>query len=270
MIRPALASLLFVFFATGCTVTTTESGSAGGSDPAATDPPTPPDGPPAPTLATPGIGSPTSAVPANGVLPEVVYLFMTDKWRGGWMCTATLVAPDRIVTAAHCLDTTQFIAYEIVAPNAPGRPTVSATNPQVWGGSFTDVANPDLGFLTLMRPVSLPAYAELTDVVARVDAGEDVRAAAVVRTSEQAEAPLHVVGDLAVSSTVGYGYLRGLGTPMFSEGGDSGAGLFLVENGTITHKLIGVARQPDPARGLDHFTRVDSELLSFYGTAYPH
>jgi hypothetical protein len=113
-------------------------------------------------------------------------------------------------------------------------------------------------------------YAELTNVVARVDAGEDVRAAAVVRTAEEAEAPFELVSGLAVSSTVQYGYMHGFGTPLFSKGGDSGAGLVLVVDGKSTHQLIGVARQPEPARGLDHFTRVDSDLLTWYGAPTTH
>jgi hypothetical protein len=224
--------------------------------------------PPGHAPAKPGTGAGDDAA-ANGVLPEVGYLFMKDTWRREWMCTATLIAPDRAITAAHCLDTDEFVSWEIVAPNAPGHPRVQAISPRVFGGAYADVANPDLGVLTLTTPIDLPQYAELTDVVARVEAGEDVRAAAVVRTAEEAEAPLHVVDGLSVTSTVEYGYVHGFGTPMFSEGGDSGAGLFLMENGAITHELIGVARQPEPARGLDHFTRVDSEMLDWYGAAAP-
>jgi len=55
---------------------------------------------------------------------------------------------------------------------------------------------------------------------------------------------------------------HGFATPLFTKGGDSGAGLFLVENGQITHQLIGVARQPEPSRSLDHFTRIDASPLS--------
>ena len=69
---------------------------------------------------------------------------------------------------------------------------------------------------------------------------------------------------MPVTSTVQYGYEHGFGTPMFSKGGDSGAGLFLVENGQRTRKLIGVARQPEPERDLDHFTRIDPAFLAWY------
>lgn len=244
-----------------------------GDDPYSSDQAPPESAPPtsvhAPPAAAPATADGSNAAAAGGVLPEVTYLFMQDKWRRGWMCTATLIAPDRAITAAHCLDTDEFVSWEIVAPNAPGAPRVAAISPAVFGGPYADVANPDLGVLTLTERIELPAYAELTDVTARVDAGEDVRAAAVVRTAEEPEAPFHVVDGLAVSSTVDYGYLHGFGTPMFSEGGDSGAGLFLVENGKITHALIGVARQPEPARELDHFTRIDADMLAWYRTAEP-
>ena len=94
-------------------------------------------------------------------------------------------------------------------------------------------------------------------------------APAVVRTAEKPEAPLHTGPNVEVSSTVELGYEHGIGTPMFSNGGDSGAGLFLVENGKLTHKLVGVARQPEPARNLDHFTRIDAGFLAWLATSNP-
>lgn len=259
--RLSLLPLLLASLALGACTIRSSTVSDDPYSPPPDDTYTVPSDPPAPQHAP---AAPTTTKPADGVLPEVTYLFMRDKFRQGWMCTATLIAPDKAITAAHCLDTTEMVSWQIVAPNAPGSPTVDAKNPQVFGGAYADVANPDLGVLTLVTPIVLPAYAELTDVTARVAAGEDVRAAAVVRTSEEPEAPFHVISGLAVSSTVPYGYDHGFGTPMFSEGGDSGAGLFLFENGAITHKLIGVARQPEPSRDLDHFTRIDSDMLAWY------
>jgi hypothetical protein len=225
---------------------------------------TAPSSPPPSSSAAPKPAHP--AVAEDGTLPEVVYVFMRDRHAGLWFCTGTLVSKSIVVTAAHCLDQKEFIRYEIVAPGVANRPRVAASRPAVFGGDYADVANPDFGILVLSRPIDLPAYAELTDVTARVDAGEAIVAAAVVRTAETPEAPLHVSEQLPVSSTVEYGYEHGFGTPMFSNGGDSGAGLFLVENGKPTHKLIGVARQPEPSRNLDHFTRVDPALLAWYAT----
>jgi hypothetical protein len=242
----------------------------GPMDPMRTDDPAPRDDaassstlPPPPAAQEPDPAQPT-VVAQDGVLPEVVYVLMRDWHAQEWFCTGTLIAPSTVVTAAHCLDTKEFISYEIVAPSVPNQPHVSASKPDVFGGDYADVANPDIGILTLAQPIVLPAYAELTDVTARALAGEAIVAAAVVRTAELPEAPLHVSDVMPVSSTVEYGYEHGFGTPMFSHGGDSGAGLFLVENGKLTHELIGVARQPEPVRSLDHFTRIDPAFLDWY------
>ena len=219
-----------------------------------------------PSQASPGKPSPAAPVtkPDDGAFSEVVYVFMRDRRNQKWFCTGTLVAAQRVVTAAHCLDP-MFVSYEIVAPLAPDRPRVKAAAPAQLSAAFEDVANPDIGFLTLDQPVVLGHYATLTDVGPRVDAGESLSAAAVVRTDELPEAPLETSASMPLSSTVDLGYEHGFATPLFTKGGDSGAGLFLVENGQITHQLIGVARQPEPSRSLDHFTRIDASFLAWYG-----
>lgn len=257
----ALSSLL------GCSVETVTTETSPRDDRAAqtipNDDAVPPPAPPAKETTGANVGGET-AVPADAPHAEVVYVLMRDKLHQQWFCTGTLVAKDQVVTAAHCLESDKFVSWEIVAPLAAGKPRVSASNPQVFGGSFEDVANPDIGTLTLSKDIVLPVYAQLTDVVAQVEAGAKVEATAVVRTDKTPEAPLFTEATMPVSSTVQYGYEHGFGTPYFSKGGDSGAGLFLVENGKVTHKLIGVARQPEPDRNLDHFTRIDAAFLAWY------
>ncbi|MBX3204917.1 MAG: trypsin-like serine protease [Labilithrix sp.] len=225
-------------------------------------PPTPSPAPPATERPKP-LAPPAPSV-GDETFAEVVYVLMRDRKFGLWFCTGTLVAMDRVVTAAHCLDPKMFVAYEVIAPLAPSHPSVSASNPMLFGGDFEVVENPDIGFLTLDTPIALPTYAKLTDVVARVESGEALTAAAMVRTHEEPEAPLAMSQHMPLTSTVHLGYTHGFGTPYFSNGGDSGAGLFLVENGKPTHKLVGVARQPEPDRDLDHFTRIDAPFLAWY------
>jgi hypothetical protein len=256
------ASLLCLLGLVGCSVETETNPPP---DDSPTLLPTPePQKPTTPQTPVTPIAKPTPVVDP-GVYSEVVYVFQKDHDGKGWMCTGTLVARDKVVTASHCLDPKMFVSYQIVAPLAPqGRTVSSASNPQLFGGDYNNVAQPDIGILTLNTPIDLPQYAVLTDIVARVEAKEAIKAAAVLRTGETAEAPLEMSEEQPVSSTVALGYEHGFGTPLFTKGGDSGGGLFLVENGKATHKLIGTVRQPEPDRKIDHFTRVDAAFLVWY------
>lgn len=202
--------------------------------------------------------------PTLEVLQEVVYVLMKDYRGGDWLCTGTLVSKDRVVTAGHCLDEGEFESFLVVAPLAPGKPRVTASNPTPMSYDYEDVENPDIGFLTLDEPIELPAYGILTDVTAQVDDGASLSATAVVRTEEELEAPFHAVDGLKLRSTTDDGYAHGYGVDLFSHGGDSGAGVFLVENGHATHKLVGVCRQPDPDSDTDQLTRIDADVLAWF------
>ncbi len=230
-------------------------------DPTRPTRPTPSPKPSTPPTSTPP--SPPTAPPTPASThPEVVTVFTSDTVGNRWFCTGTLVSPTEVVTAAHCLDPAPKVTFSIVASQLSGKPRFAGLSARAYGGSYEDVANPDIGIITLAQPVVLPRYAELADVTAEVDAG-GVRAKAYVRTAEKPDAPFVFTSEMPISSTAEYGYSAGFGTPMFSKGGDSGAGLFLVENGEVTHKLVAVARQPEPSRNLDHFTRIDSGFLAF-------
>ncbi len=239
--------------------------------PTESDPPSPiadrgATSPPAERAPTPAAPKPAAPTPEedDGTFAEVVDVLMLDRDGDHWLCTGTLVARDRVVTAAHCLDRTKFVSFEVVALLAPGKPQVSASSPAAFGGDYDVVENPDVGVLRLDTPIDLPRYAKLTDVVERVEAGNPLEAVAVVRAEKKPGSPIAPTDSMPLSSTVKYGYEHGFGTPYFSKGGDSGAGLFLVENGKPTHKLIGIARQPEPDRDLDHFTRIDAGFLTWY------
>lgn len=198
-------------------------------------------------------------------LQEEVYVLMKDWNDKSWMCTGTLVKENVVVTAAHCIDDSEFASFEIIAPNAPDQPRVAASGPNRMSYDYTDnPGDPDIGILWLDEPIALPQYAVFTDVTAALESGQAVKGTAVVRTAEEPEAPFKSVENLTVTSTTDRGYTHGIATPYFSHGGDSGAGLFLVENGAVTHQLIGVARQPEEGDDLDHFTRIDAAFLAWF------
>lgn len=211
-----------------------------------------------------GTGTASDTPTVDAELDEVVYVIF-DIPNGYGFCTGTLVSKDVVVTAGHCLRTDEgFTNFQVVAPRAKGSPRVTASKTARVDGDYDDPGTGDFGFLQLDEPIALSAYAQMTDVSARVASGEKIQGVAVVRTAEEVEAPLSTSPIFTVSDDVDNGYEHGFSTTMFSHGGDSGAGLFLIENGKRTHKLIAVARQPEPDRNLDHFTRLDSTMRQWF------
>lgn len=233
-------------------------------------PPGLPASPGATTAASPPTTTPTSPTalatdvdPQTTSHPEVVYVLMKGKDGWTWFCTGTLVAPRVVVTAAHCLNAAQFLSWEVFAPTLAAKPRVAASAVHMFDAAYKDVTKPDLGIVELSADIPLTQYPELVDVSAQVDAGKDTRVMSIVRTAEKPEAPLARTATMKMTSTQTYGYTHGFGVPLFSHGGDSGAGLFLVENGQPTHKLVAVAREPDPARKLDQLSRVETGFAAW-------
>lgn len=175
-------------------------------------------------------------------------------------CTGVLVSPTVVLGAAHCIWGT---AYTVKAPFAPGAPSRKVVRSKVISRGYSnDPASPDVGVLVLDKPISLPQYAILTSIGAEADRGASFKGVAVGRSTEQRTAPLVRSTVLSITSGKSAGYTTGLRTPYYSTGGDSGGPLFLVEGGRITHKVVGVERQPDPANDADWFTRVDAAVIA--------
>jgi hypothetical protein len=189
--------------------------------------------------------------------PETVQILHGN---GTDYCTGVLVSAKVVLGAAHCIWGT---SYTVKAPFAPGAPTRKVTRSAVVTRKYADdVAAADVGILVLDQPITLAQYAVPTKIGREVDGGRTFQGVAVGRSREQRTAPLVRSKRLAIASGAQHGYTTGLRTPYFSTGGDSGGPLFLVENGRLTHKVVGVERQPEPETDADWFTRVDDAALA--------
>ena len=161
-------------------------------------------------------------------------------------CTGVLVSPTVVLGAAHCIWGT---SYTVKAPFAPGAPSRKVVRSKVLSrGYSTDAASPDVGMLVLDAPIKLAQYGVLTSIGAEANRGRSYQGVAVGRSREARTAPLVRSTLLTITSGKSAGYETGLHTPYYSTGGDSGGPLFLVEGGQITHKVVAVERQPDPAQ----------------------
>lgn len=189
--------------------------------------------------------------------PEAVQI-LHDNGRD--FCTGVLVGPRVALTAAHCIGGKRFT---VRAPFARGAPSVVASRAEVMSWSFGDPAVRDLAVLVLDRPIALPQYAVMTDIGEEADRGRTFRGVAVGRKTQTRRGALVRTEEMRVASGEKDGYTTGLRTPFYSGGGDSGGPLFLVEDGKVTHRLVGVERQPEPSRDADYFTRVDGRVRAF-------
>lgn len=175
-------------------------------------------------------------------------------------CTGVLVSPTVVLGAAHCIWGT---SYTVVAPFAAGAPSRKVVRSKVLSRNYSnDAAAPDVGILVLDQPIRLAQYGILTSIGADADRGKTYQGVAVGRGREARTAPLVRSTLLTITSGKSAGYDTGLRTPYFSTGGDSGGPLFLVEIGKVTHKVVGVERQPDPGSDADWFTRIDADVVA--------
>ncbi|WP_296667797.1 trypsin-like serine protease [Demequina sp.] len=122
------------------------------------------------TLATPASAITDGAIDSTGAHPNVGVVVMYDAEGPLWRCTATLIADDVLVTAAHCTEApathaiVSFDTYirEDFAPYLPPSEGDDAWNPATEGGSYMD---PDTGHTWYAGQThTSPKYSGFTDI----------------------------------------------------------------------------------------------------------
>jgi hypothetical protein len=194
--------------------------------------------------------------------PEAVQVLSSNGIDG---CTGVLVSPTRALTAGHCLKTGKFTIVAPFAPRAAGTPA-----PSVPGHAeekdriknHANVENEDVLAITLDKPIQLPSYPELRDLGELEGKPALPPAIAVGRAGSDRAAPLVKSKPLTVESASHRGYLTGVLTEIYSEGGDSGGPLFLIEG--KKHVLIGVERNPDGT--IELFSRITASVRGLLGS----
>ena len=185
-------------------------------------------------------------------MPEAVRITMPN----GGFCTGVLVSARVALTAAHCTGQNSFTVESPVA-NKKQKAKLAERISESFG---TNPAASDIAVLKLDGPINLAHYAAETEIGGAADKGKSFKGIAVGRAKKSASAGLVRTKTMTITSAANLGYTTGLKTPYYSTGGDSGGPLFLVENGKVTHKLVGIERQPEPGRDDDYFSRIDGKV----------
>jgi hypothetical protein len=184
--------------------------------------------------------------------PEAVQVLSSDNVE---FCTGVLVSPTRVLTAGHCMVTGKFTIIAPYAPktngevqSAPGHATAKDDRIE----NYRDVDKEDVMAIRLDKPIQLASYPELRDVGELEGKPTLPPAIAVGRIRTARTAELMKSRPLTVQSASHRGYLNSVLTQIYSEGGDSGGPLFLIEG--KKHVLIGINRDPDGT--IDIFSRI--------------
>lgn len=184
-------------------------------------------------------------VPATAY-PEAVLLDL-----GGGYCSGSLVAPQLVLTAGHCV--AGVASFSVTAPHASGQQANGVKGEVYDYTNTTEYVDPnqhDVGVVFLDAPITLSAYPVLAD---QPIAGEQVVNVGRIQDGQLSTSSLFVSQPLGVSDGASIGYPLSYVATEVIEPGDSGGPVLVA--GDPSHRIVAV--NSGGGQGTEILARVD-------------
>ena len=182
--------------------------------------------------------------------PESVLLLMTVNGTPKSLCSGSLLAPNVVLTAGHCVH--GFDSWTVTAPFAGGQTSVTSQAVTYDWNTDSDNVDPDahdIALVLLDTPITLASYPTLADVA--LPDGSKVVNVGRINNGQLSSTALYKSKPVTVTSAASSGYPFDYMASEVIEHGDSGGPVYIPGTHTI------VAANSGGGGGTEILARVD-------------